>query len=152
MDSKQTIQKLTILAFVPVILIEVSLSPNWFQSRYENLSSLINARDLLTALIMPLYLSIIGVMFIWSRAFISAIYVLVILFSSVIFSVLLEYSVWGLSTGRFWQPDGETIALVIFTALIALGITLFPPIYAGFIRALICYFNRHALTNHWSER
>lgn len=139
MHSNRTYLKFAITCIVPVIVIEICLSPFWFAGVYADHAWLPTTQDLLTGVMLPLYLAIIGLRFIWKSDSKSTLYALGILLLSVLLVVSLDYTVWGVSTGRFWEPDGETVMLLTIIGGIALVITLIPQLVA----ILLKLANRH---------
>lgn len=49
-------------------------------------------------------------------------------------NIFLDYALWGIGSGRFWTPDGETILIIKRIAQVGVGVTMIPLFIAFAIR------------------
>jgi ABC-type uncharacterized transport system permease subunit len=140
----RTLRSLIYWAFIPVLVCELALSPFWFARVYAYHSWLPSVQLLITAILLPVYLAILGSVFVWRSGHRATVAGFVILIASVALTVFLDYAVWGFSTRRFWTPDYETVLIVRTAAEIAFAITLFPPFVALTLRSFGRYAHRNA--------
>jgi hypothetical protein len=128
---------------IPAIAFELALSPFWLAHLASDHVWIPLVQLSVTALALPAYLAVLGIRFVWrctGAAIVGAFFILVF---SVLVATFLDYSVWGVSTGRFWEPDYETIVIVRTAGKIALLIALVPPLLTLPVR----YISQHAHRN-----
>jgi len=140
----RTLRNFIYWAIIPVLVCELALSPFWFAHVYAYSSWLPETQLLITAFLLPAYLAVLASTFIWRSSFRGTVASLVTLIISLALTVFLDYAVWGVSTGRFWAPDYETVLIVRTAGEIALVIALFPPLVALAFRSISRYAHRNA--------
>ena len=87
-----------------------------------------------TAIIIPLWLAIIGCIVVFGFAPLK-IPVIVVLFVIIFaLNIVLAYADWGINTSRFWTPDNETILVLQFVAFLGAVIAVTPPLVTIVIR------------------
>jgi hypothetical protein len=108
-----------LLGLLPVVTVQLVLSPLWMlrdiHSQYMSITdwlfvNLPGYQILITAVIVPVYLCIFCTWFIRMIALRETFLMLAFCFLA---SALLGYANWGISTGLFWHPDGETVLLEV---------------------------------------
>jgi hypothetical protein len=126
------LREFTFWVVVPAIAGELVLSPFFFAHIASDYVWVPILQLMITAILLPVYLAFIGVGFIWRSSFVVGLGTIAILAISTLGAVCLDYAVWGLSTGRFWAPDIETVMIIRGAAQIGLVITLLPAVVALF--------------------
>jgi hypothetical protein len=116
------------IALLPVVAAHACLSPFWLAHDYETDGGvwLPTVQLMLTALVVPGWLAYLGRL-VWRRFPVNVPIGLGLLLTSLALNVFLDYALWGISSGRFRTPDGETIAIVKLIALVGFGLTVIPP-------------------------
>jgi hypothetical protein len=128
---------------VPAIASELALSPFWLAHLARDHVWIPLAQLSITALALPVYLAVLGITFMWRCTGTAIVGVFFILVFCVLVATFLDYGVWGVTTGRFWKPDYETLVIVRSAGEIALLIALVPPLLTLVVR----YFSKHAHRN-----
>jgi len=120
-----TMREFLARVFLPIIAIEFFLLPFWFFSgaASEWVSPL---QIILTGLVLPTYLALIGSRFIWCGTVWHALLALVIPIPAILLALLLDYFAWGIWSGMFWDPDNKTVMLLRVIGQIAFGIAMIP--------------------------
>jgi hypothetical protein len=111
-----------IITGLPVAASYACLIPYWFsESRREwvPIGSVI-----VTAVLVPGWLSFIAWRLILVSDFRSAVAGLGLLVATLGFALLAHYALWGVSTGRFWMPDNGTLLLLEVEALLGMSLLL----------------------------
>jgi hypothetical protein len=134
---------LTFWALAPAIASELALSPFWLAHLARDHTWIPLTQLSITALALPTYLAFLGITFVWRCPGAAIVGAFCILVFSVLIATFLDYSVWGVSTGRFWEPDYETVVIVRIAGEIALLIALVPPLLTLVVR----YIGQHAHRN-----
>lgn len=135
---------LAFAAFVPIVTVDLSLLLFWYTQAHSHTVWSPEIGLAFTGLFFPLYLSVVGSVFVWRNMgewILSGFLVLVV---AVLFAVFSAYSDWGISTGLFWSPDGETVGIMELVGLVALVVAIIPPIFVLLFRRLFLRFKRHA--------
>lgn len=122
----------------------MALTPFWFAHVYANHAWLPTAQLLITAVLLPVYLAMLGSMFVWHSSFRGIVAIFAILIIAVALAVFFAYAVWGVSTRRFWVPDSETVLIVRTVGAVAFAVALFPPVVALAVRFISRYAHRNA--------
>ena len=121
-------------ATLPVVVLEVSLLPFWLAGGASHSVALPFAQIVLTSIILPLYLGAYGSWSLWRGSRIP--FTLAMLLISALLAVLLDYSVWGMSSGRFFAPDADTLVITASVARAAVIITVVPPVVVLVVRSI----------------
>lgn len=105
-------------ALVAILLPHFVMTPFWYAETYEYSSWLPVCQMFYSGLIGPLVIGIYGN---WEiiRKKEPVWEVSIFCLSLAILGVFTGYANWGLSTGYFLKPDGETVMLVIFESTVA---------------------------------
>ena len=134
MPTAVTKTRFVLSAMLPVVVLEVSLLPFWLAGVASHNVALPFAQIVLTSVVLPLYLAAYGSWSLWRRARIS--FTLAVLLISALLAVLLDYSVWGISSGRFFAPDTDTLVITASVARAAMIITMVPPVVVIAFRSI----------------
>ena len=134
MQKNWTIPQFLMLAFLPVIALELCLLPFWFAHKAPTGIWLPTTQLFLTGLFLPIYLSMVGCRFIWIKGWKYAPFTLATTALAIFLAVFLDYFAWGASTCMFWHPDIETVILMIIVIKGALAVSMVPLAIAAFIR------------------
>ena len=134
MPRNHTLVSFIAWAMVPVVVLELCLSPFWFAKVYADHAWLPLAQLLLTGLLLPIYLAVLGVSVIQRSTRLPFIAVFSVVVASVLLAVFLDYTVWGVSTRMFWKPDPETKLLLTDVGAVALAISAIPLLFAWILR------------------
>lgn len=121
-------------AALPVVVLELSFLPLWLGGARSHGVWLPFAQIVLTSTILPLYLAVLGSWYFWRGGRVW--FVLVVLLISALLGVLLDYSVWGVHSGRFAAPDTETLVITALVARAAIIITIVPPVVVLLFRSV----------------
>lgn len=123
------------IALLPVIAAHACLAPFWLPpGDFLEVTWLPVAQILLTALVVPGWLAFLGCRSVLRHLPVNIPIDLSLILTALAINVFLDYALWGISTGRFWTPDGQTIMIVKLIAQVGVGITLIPPSIASAIR------------------
>jgi len=121
-------KRIILICFLPVVVIQLILTRYWFllehleqldpyetlsHTHYLNLQNWLPDFSLtLTFFYIPLYLALAGsLVACLNKTVHPTLFFLLLLFAYFI-NVFLDYSNWGLSTGRFLHPDNVTVYLL----------------------------------------
>jgi hypothetical protein len=136
-------RRLIYLSLFPVIVCELAIFPFWFGGARNN-PGVADAQLLVTIFLLPLYLAIVTSICVWRGTFRDMLFAFALLLICIALAVFLAYSAWGLSTGRFWAPDYETLFILRQAGLLAAAVGLIPPLGTLAVRFISQYSHRHA--------
>lgn len=131
----QTLRQLLCWALIPVIVCQIGFAPFWFAHLYDYAS----LQLLFTSILLPLYLAVLGTVFVWRSTGRDGLVGLAILVFSVAATVFLDYAMWGFSTGHFWTPDHETVKILQLAGEVAFILVCLPVLVTLALRRLITY-------------
>ena len=147
----------SLVAFVllPVLVLDALLLPLWLVLEYSaDHVWLAVSQALISGLILPLYLAVLGSMHAWrghDRR--HAAYLLGLLLVGSLLGIFPDYVALGISARAFWHPDDGAMHLIgCFTGL-ALLVALLPVMLVLLVRALLSPRAAiQARTSHRNER
>ena len=141
MNRKLKLLFLAFAALVPIVIVDLSLLLFWYMQGHPSRLSP-ETQLTFTCLFFPLYLSVVGSAFVWRNMGEWILPVFLLLVVAVLFAIFSFYSNWGISTGLFWTPDGETVGIMELVGLVALVVAVTPPILVLLFRRLFLHFKR----------
>lgn len=140
----RTVKSLVYWALIPVVICELVLSPFWLARVYMDHGWLPAAQLCITGLLLPLSLAVLGITIVWRSGIRQVLTALAVLVASVVLLLFLDYSVWGISSGRFWAPDYGTLLIMRIAGEVAFSIALVPALLALVVRYIIEHAHRNA--------
>ena len=132
-------KSLVVLVLLPVVVLDVLSLPAWFiLGPSGDHAWLWIFQTLISGLIFPLYLAVLGSMHAWHRHDRRhAAYLLGLLLVSSLLGTFPDYIALDVSARPFWHPSIEAVHLVGFVVSLAMLITLVPVMLVLLVRALL---------------
>ena len=124
MNERRTFSTFAVASLVPIALAHACLAPFWLTQAYAQPWGhwLPSTAILLTAILVPAYLALLG----WRLALRGAPFSLAfgcfLLPVAHALSVFLDYLLWGVASGHFFTPDDMTVVVIQGCAAVGLGI------------------------------
>jgi hypothetical protein len=136
MNESQPSLKFAAITVLPVVAAHSCLAPLWLTQTYAHSGGdwLPAVAVLLTALLIPAYLAVLGCRLVLRRIPVAMPLGLGVLLGSLALNVFLDCALWGIGSGMFWTPDEMTLVIIRAAALVGLGILAAPPLVALLIR------------------
>jgi hypothetical protein len=144
MSESRSPAKLTMSAALPVVLAHSLLAPFWFSRAYATDVWFPPAAVLLAGIAAPAYLAWLGCRLILRPSGIPLWFGLGVLAGALVLDFLLDYTLWGVSSGHFWTPDQGTLWVIQIMAVVAVIIFMLPVMISLLLRYRIERSNLNA--------
>ena len=128
MEKKKATKTLLFSNFIPIIAIHICFLPFWFSNNISFRTMVGSIELVFNVVLLPLYLIIFNYIYSIKKKQFNFLPNIALMLSAAIFGNCLYYFNWGITTGRMFSPDGETIWLfqletkIIFISIWVLGI------------------------------
>jgi hypothetical protein len=140
--NPKLISRFCLLGLLPVAALQAALFPLWMlldrqlQHIPPNNWFLVDLpiyQLLITGIAVPVFLCIVGVRLTRTAIPTEVLLTSLLLVLGYSVSCLMDYANWGITTGLFWHPDGETVMLKV--GITGLGLILMIAIFGATITA-----------------
>jgi hypothetical protein len=128
MEKKRSLKSIAVFNFIPVIVVHICFLPFWFSKNLLFTTNVTAIEMLFNVILLPLYLTIFNFIYSIKKKEYNFLPNIVLMLFAATLGNCLYYFNWGISTGRLFSPDAETVMLfqletkINFISLLILGI------------------------------
>jgi hypothetical protein len=128
---------LVVRLLTPVLAADLLMSPLWLFHYYERTAWLPIAQCAITALLAPAFIAGLTVITLAKSRLAFWPIAIALSLMTFVFANIIPYSFWGIATGAGLHPDGETVLLTFWLAIIGGAIISAPLIFFFLMRVVV---------------